>query len=201
MVALGLIKRLVARLALLVLSMVVLLAPAQGHTPAAGSDAAAVQRSEQRYQVPGVKVLTADGRARSLRSLIDDGRPVVLTFLYTSCTTVCPVTSHVIDEFVRALGSEAPQVNVVSVSIDPDHDTVARLAEHARSRGAQGSFVTGDPQSSEAVQRAFDAWRGDKMNHDAVIFLRAPASPVWVRLDGLVSPRRLLDEYRRLKPA
>lgn len=201
MVALGLFKRQVARLALLVLSMVVLLAPAQGHTPAAGSDAAAVQRSEQRYQVPGVKVLTADGRARSLRSLIDDGRPVVLTFLYTSCTTVCPVTSHVIDEFVRALGPEAPQVNVVSVSIDPDHDTVARLAEHARSRGAQGSFVTGDPQSSEAVQRAFDAWRGDKMNHDAVIFLRAPASPVWVRLDGLVSPRRLLDEYRRLKPA
>ncbi|MEX8493383.1 SCO family protein [Sphaerotilus sp.] len=178
-----------------------LVAPAQGHTSTAGADATAVHRSEQRYQVPTVKVLTADGRAQALRPLLDDGRPVVLTFLYTSCTTVCPVTSHVIDEFVRALGAEAPQVNVVSVSIDPDHDTVTRLAEHARSRRAQGTFVTGDPQSSETVQRAFDAWRGDKMNHDAVIFLRAPASPVWVRLDGLVSPRRLLDEYRRLKPA
>lgn len=161
----------------------------------------AVRRSEQTYQVPSVKVLTAEGRARPLRQLLDDGRPVVMTFMYSSCTTVCPVTSHVIDEFVRALGREAARVNVVSVSIDPDHDTVTRLAEHARSRGAQGSFVTGDPQSSEAVQRAFDAWRGDKMNHDAVIFLRAPASPVWVRLDGLVSPRRLLDEYRRLQPA
>lgn len=188
-------------LPLLWLSMVFLGTPAQGHAPQAGSDPAAVRRSEQRYQVPSVKVLTADGRAQALRPLIDDGRPVVLTFLYTSCTTVCPVTSHVIDEFVRALGPEALQVNVVSVSIDPDHDTVARLAEHARSRGGRGTFVTGDPQSSETVQRAFDAWRGDKMNHDAVIFLRAPASPVWVRLDGLVSPRRLLDEYRRLKPA
>lgn len=186
----------------LLLAGAFLAAPAHGHLPAAGSDAtAAVRRSEQRYQIPAVKVLTADGRAQALRPLIDDGRPVVLTFLYTSCTTVCPVTSHVIDEFVRALGPEALQVNVVSVSIDPDHDTVARLAEHARSRGARGTFVTGDPQSSETVQRAFDAWRGDKMNHDAVIFLRAPASPVWVRLDGLVSPRRLLDEYRRLKPA
>ena len=161
----------------------------------------AVRRSEQTYQVPSVKVLTAEGRARPLRQLLDDGRPVVMTFMYSSCTTVCPVTSHVIDEFVRALGSEAARVNVVSVSIDPDHDTVTRLAEHARTRGAQGTFITGDPQSSETVQRAFDAWRGDKMNHDAVIFLRAPASPVWVRLDGLVSPRRLLDEYRRLKPA
>lgn len=186
----------------LLLAVAFLAAPAHGHLPTAGSDAtAAVRRSEQRYQIPAVKVLTADGRAQALRPLIDDGRPVVLTFLYTSCTTVCPVTSHVIDEFVRALGPEALQVNVVSVSIDPDHDTVARLAEHARSRGARGTFVTGDPQSSETVQRAFDAWRGDKMNHDAVIFLRAPASPVWVRLDGLVSPRRLLDEYRRLKPA
>jgi len=161
----------------------------------------AVRRSEQTYQVPGVKVLTAEGRAKPLRQLLDDGRPVVMTFMYSSCTTVCPVTSHVIDEFVRALGSDAARVNVVSVSIDPDHDTVTRLAEHARSRGAQGTFITGDPQSSETVQRAFDAWRGDKMNHDAVIFLRAPASSVWVRLDGLVSPRRLLDEYRRLKPA
>ena len=161
----------------------------------------AVRRSEQTYQVPSVKVLTAEGRARSLRQLLDNGRPVVMTFMYSSCTTVCPVTSHVIDEFVRALGSDAARVNVVSVSIDPDHDTVARLAEHARTRGAQGTFVTGDPQSSETMQRAFDAWRGDKMNHDAVIFLRAPSSQVWVRLDGLVSPRRLLDEYRRLKPA
>ncbi|MBP8271275.1 MAG: SCO family protein [Sphaerotilus sp.] len=160
-----------------------------------------VRRSEHTYEVPSVKVLTAEGRARSLRQLLDNGRPVVMTFMYSSCTTVCPVTSHVIDEFVRALGSDAARVNVVSVSIDPDHDTVARLAEHARTRGAQGTFVTGDPQSSETMQRAFDAWRGDKMNHDAVIFLRAPSSQVWVRLDGLVSPRRLLDEYRRLKPA
>jgi protein SCO1/2 len=185
----------------LVMSMAGPVMSARGNEPATRPDATAVQRSEQRYQVPTVKVLTADGRAQALRPLLDDGRPVVLTFLYTSCTTVCPVTSHVIDEFMRALGPEAKQVNVVSVSIDPDHDTVARLAEHARSRGAQGRFVTGDPQSSETVQRAFDAWRGDKMNHDAVIFLRAPTSPVWVRLDGLVSPRRLLDEYRRLKPA
>lgn len=177
--------------------MVLLLALIGASAPAQD----AVRRSEQTYQVPSVKVLTAEGRAKPLRQLLDDGRPVVMTFMYSSCTTVCPVTSHVIDEFVRALGREAARVNVVSVSIDPDHDTVTRLAEHARSRGAQGTFITGDPQSSESVQRAFDAWRGDKMNHDAVIFLRAPASPVWVRLDGLVSPRRLLDEYRRLKPA
>jgi protein SCO1 len=160
-----------------------------------------VRRTEQTYQVPAVKLLAADGRPRLLRPLLDDGRPVVMTFMYSSCTTVCPVTSQVIDEFVRALGSEARQVNVVSVSIDPDHDTATRLAEHARSRGATGAFLTGDPQSAETVQRAFGAWRGDKMNHDPVVFLRAPASPVWVRLEGLVSPQRLLDEYRRLKPA
>jgi protein SCO1 len=171
---------------------------------AAHADSAAspgVRRTEQTYQVPAVKLLAADGRPRLLRPLLDDGRPVVMTFMYSSCTTVCPVTSQVIDEFVRALGSEARQVNVVSVSIDPDHDTATRLAEHARSRGATGAFLTGDPQSAETVQRAFGAWRGDKMNHDPVVFLRAPASPVWVRLEGLVSPQRLLDEYRRLKPA
>ena len=160
-----------------------------------------MKRSEQRYTLPPVQLVGADGKAKALHQVLDHDRPVVLTFLYTSCATICPVNSQVLTEFVQLLGPEAQRVNVVSVSIDPDHDTVTKLAQHARRRALSGAFYTGDPASSEAVQRAFDAWRGDKMNHEPVIFLRAAGQPTWVRLDGLVSPQRLLSEFRQLTPS
>jgi len=49
------------------------------------------------------------------------------------------------------------------------------------------------------VQRAFGAFRGDKMNHAPATFLRmgGPGKP-WVRLDGLVSASDIIHEYHKL---
>lgn len=161
----------------------------------------AVVRSEQRYTLPALRLQRADGKVLSLTDALADGRPVVMTFMYGSCATVCPITNQTLVAFEQALGPELARVNVVSISIDPDHDSVRRLAEHARRTGARGNFFTGDPAASEAVQRAFDAWRGDKANHQPVFLLSADPQRQWVRLDGLVLPDRLMVEFRRLRRA
>ena len=169
--------------------------------PRGAATADGVARSEHRYTLPALRLQRADGRVLTLSEALADGRPVVMTFMYGSCATVCPITNQTLVAFEQALGAELPQVNVVSISIDPDHDSVRRLAEHARRTGARGSFFTGDPAASEAVQRAFDAWRGDKMNHKPVFLLSANPQRQWVRLDGLVLPDRLMAEFRRLRRA
>ena len=178
-------------------SMVGTLVRAQG-MGAVGVRSDGVVRSERHYALPALRLQRADGQVLALKDALADGRPVVLTFMYSSCATVCPITNQTLVAFEQALGAELPRVNVVSISIDPDHDTVRRLATHARQTGAKGSFFTGDPAASEAVQRAFDAWRGDKMNHQPVFLLSADPLRHWVRLDGLVMPDRLLAEFRRL---
>ena len=48
-----------------------------------------------------------------------------------------------------------------------------------------------------AVQKSFDAYRGSKMRHEPLTFLRAAPSKPWVRLDGLMSAAQLLEEYKR----
>lgn len=177
---------------------------AWSQTPAALRGAGpgdAVVRSDQRYTLPALRLQRADGKVLTLTDALADGRPVVMTFMYGSCATVCPITNQTLVAFEQALGPELARVNVVSISIDPDHDSVRRLAEHARRTGARGSFFTGDPAASEAVQRAFDAWRGDKANHQPVFLLSADPQRQWVRLDGLVLPDRLMAEFRRLRRA
>src|ERR1700688_3969876 len=53
----------------------------------------ALQRSEGAYITPAVDVVRDDGKIVSLAAELDDGRPVVFTFVYTSCTTICPLSS------------------------------------------------------------------------------------------------------------
>ncbi len=158
----------------------------------------AVTRLTAAYSVPDIALVRADGAHVKLAQELDDGRPVLLDFIYTTCTTTCPVMSLTFAEVQRRLGPQAAKVKMVSVSIDPEEDTPRRLTEYAKHfrAGAQWTFYTGTVQASIAVQRAFDVYRGDKMNHvPATLFRTAPGQP-WVRLDGLATPDNLLGELR-----
>ena len=171
---------------------------AGGAAPALAAPPPDIQRSVRHYRVPEARVQAADGQVLTLKRALSDGRPVVLSFMFSSCLTVCPITNQTLVQFEALLGPERARVHVVSMSIDPDHDTVSRLADFARQTGASGSFYTSDPGTSEAIQRAFDVWRGDKMNHQPVFLLARDPDKDWVRLEGLVSPRILMKEYRAL---
>ena len=135
-------------------------------------------------------------RLRLLAHELDDGRPVLLDFIYTTCTTICPVMSQTFAEVQKRLGSEASKVKMMSVSIDPEEDTPARLTEYAKRyrAGGQWSFYTGTVEASIAVQRAFNVYRGDKMNHAPVTLYRAAPGQPWIRMDGFVTPGAVLAE-------
>ena len=47
------------------------------------------------YSLPKVALKTQDGKAVALPELIDDGRPVLLNFIYTSCTSICPPMAQI----------------------------------------------------------------------------------------------------------
>jgi protein SCO1/2 len=92
---------------------------------------------------------------------------------------------------------------MVSISIDPDHDTPARLKAYAEKfqAGADWQFLTGTRADTLAVQRAFDAYRGSKMNHAPLTLLRASSGSPWVRLDGFASASELVAEVKKLSAA
>jgi protein SCO1/2 len=159
-----------------------------------------VTRSAVEIAVPDLELVRDDGRKVRLPAEVDDGRPVLLTFIYTSCTAICPVITQTLTSFQERLGSESRLLHMMSISIDPEQDTPARLREYARQHdaGPQWQHYTGTTDASIAVQRAFNVYRGDKMNHTAVMFLRAAQGKPWVRLDGFATPSELMGEYRTL---
>ncbi|KVT71287.1 hypothetical protein WK58_16385 [Burkholderia ubonensis] len=150
------------------------------------------------YALPPVELVRDDGKTVSLVDELNDGRPVILTFIYTSCTTICPMISQTLERLQGELGSDRDKVHIVSISIDPEEDTPARLRAYAARFGAgpEWQHYTGTVDASIAAQRAFNVYRGDKMNHAPVAFLRAAPGRQWMRIDGFATPSELLAAYR-----
>jgi protein SCO1/2 len=157
------------------------------------------ERSLASYAVPDAKLMDMNGAVHPLReSLASDG-PVMMNFVFTSCAAICPAMSATFAQVQERLDPRRDNLRFVSISIDPEHDTPARLRDYAKKFGAgpKWQFLTGSVEASVAVQRAFGVYRGDKMGHDPVTFIRAAPGKPWVRLDGFARASDLIREYRR----
>lgn len=158
------------------------------------------KRSTADYKLPQISLVRADGKTVSFTDELNDGRAVALNFIFTTCSTTCPVTSGIFSQLQSNLRNYRDQVHLVSISTDPLQDTPAVLRGYAKKFGAgkEWQFYTGTVESSIAVQRAFDVYRGDKMNHTQVTLLRAAPGKPWLRIDGFASADELSRELREM---
>jgi protein SCO1/2 len=153
-------------------------------------------RSTVDYKIPDLKLVRDDDKTVVLRDELSDGRPVVLNFIYTTCTSICPVTSQTLADLQSKLGAARGSVHLMSISIDPEQDTPARLRDYAKKYGAgpEWQHYTGTLAASVAAQRAFAVYQGDKMSHAPVTLIRVSPASRWVRIDGFVTANQMLAE-------
>ena len=157
-------------------------------------------RSESNYALESIKLLRMDDTLVKLADEIGNNSPVLLNFIFTSCSTICPVLSSTFSDFQEKLGDEANNITMISISIDPQYDRPGKLREYAKlfNAGDQWKFYTGSNEQSISAQKAFGVYRGSKMNHIPLTFLKARASSKWIRLEGFTSSSDLLREFRNL---
>jgi protein SCO1/2 len=119
------------------------------------------------------------------------GRPIVLTFLYTHCPDVCPLTAAKLKRVVDDLGAQAQDVALVAVSTDPDNDDAASATAFAEQFGLGDRlhFLLGDrgalapvwaayyvhaaplPPDAPAEERAAAAYAGRTAVHTDALFV------------------------------
>jgi protein SCO1/2 len=158
------------------------------------------KRTVEKYTIPDVTLITQEGKEVHLKSILDSEKPVVLDFIYGTCTTICPILSVGYAHFQKELGPEADSVQLVSISIDPDNDTPELMRAYLQRYGAQPGWdiLTGKRENVVAVLTEFDAYVTNKMNHFPLTLLHAPGSDTWIRLDGLLSASDIMKEFKKL---
>lgn len=158
------------------------------------------QRSIETFSVPDVVLVNQDGQKVHLKSLLESDRPVVVDFIYGTCTTICPVLSAGYVNLQRKLGPDNQKVHLVSITIDPENDTPAILKDYlSRYRAKPGwDFLTGSRRDIDRVMKSFDAYFRNKMDHKPLTFIRSPENKHWVRLYGLLSSRDFMNECKEV---
>lgn len=159
---------------------------------------AALKRSVVELNIPASKLLRQDGSAAVAQKELASGKPTIVAFIYTSCTTICPMTSRIMSDVQDLLGASLENTRMASVSIDPEYDTPARLQAYAKNLGAapQWTHYTGSMANSVVVQKAFGAYQGDKMNHLPLMFINGGGKKTWVRLEGFPTAAQVVAELR-----
>ncbi len=157
-------------------------------------------RTVRKYELPEITLVDMNNDKVTLDSELNYGGPILVQFIFTTCPTICPALSGIFSAAQGKLKDDLDKLRMVSISIDPEYDTPARLKEYAQKfkAGAQWHFLTGRREDIHALQRALDAFRDTKMAHEPLTYLRASPQDAWVRLDGLMSAEDLASEYRQI---
>lgn len=152
--------------------------------------------STESYAVPDVELIDQSGTMVDLRSLLESDQPLALNFIFTTCTTICPVMTATFAHMRRELGDAGEELRLVSISIDPEYDRPETLQAYAEQfqAGSGWEFLTGDSADIVQVLRSFDSYAGSKMNHQPVTLLKSPGSSSWTRIEGLASGKDLAHE-------
>ncbi|MBY0439719.1 MAG: SCO family protein [Burkholderiales bacterium] len=140
------------------------------------------------------------------------GKVVLLFFGYVTCPDICPMTLANLQQAVARLSpDERRQVQVAFVTVDPERDTPAILAEYTAAFDLPAVGLTGTPeQIAELAGRYAAQYQRVEMpgsalryavNHSAAVYLIDPGGRLRLLLRHTAPPARFADEIRRLLKA
>ncbi len=83
------------------------------------------------------------------------GKVILLYFGYTNCPDVCPATLYNVDKILRRLGPLASQVQLLFVTVDPNRDSAATLAQYVALFGPNIIGLRGTPNQLFSLARRY----------------------------------------------
>jgi len=165
---------------------------------------AAAAASSVRVRFDDAVLTDQTGKARKLKSDLLADRIIVMDFVYTTCTTICPILSANMARVQDGLDAGARnEVTLVTISVDPARDTPARLREYGAKFGARPGWVwlTGPTGRVNEVLRGFDAYSPNFEDHPPQLLVGDTRTGEWTRFFGFADPKAVLARVAELRGA
>ena len=151
-------------------------------------------KGSESFLVPDVILTNQNGVKLRLRALLQTSKPVLLDFIYSSCTTTCPVLSAGYANVQNRFAPDSQKVQLISISIDPEKDTPQVMKDYLKRYHAQAGweFLTGN---ADDIGKVLLAFRANEMNDNFFTLVRAPLTDKWTRVLGRLNATELQEGY------
>ena len=168
----------------------------QSMTSARQSEASQKAQSYTTMTIPDVEVIDQYGKRVRFYTDLVKGKVVVINFIFTTCTYVCPMQGASFSRLQSALGDRiGKDVYLISVSTDPVTDTAEKLkAWGAKFEAKQGwRLVTGEKTQMDKLLLALTGDSARKGEHSAIALVGSDDKRRWLRTYGLEGPQRMIE--------
>ncbi len=152
---------------------------------------------------PNVILLTQDNQPVRFYDDMLKGKVVVISFMFTTCTSLCPMTTAHLASVQEQLGERLGRdVFIISISVDPANDTPAALKKFAESFKAKPGwfFLTGDKENIRMVRAKLGINGEDKMQHTGMVILGNEATGQWRKMPAWQNPIEITNAVKTLIP-
>ena len=184
-------------------------AKSKGKCPKCGMDLRLVDQKEaaadyslashevgRQMNIPDVELLDQNGRKVHFYTDLVKGQTVVINFIFTTCTTICPPLGATFARVQKELGDKVGRdVRFISISVDPATDTPERLkAWGAKFHAGDGwTFVTGNKPQVDELLRVLGASSARREDHSPTVLIGNDAQGAWTRTYGLANTGQLVQ--------
>jgi protein SCO1 len=154
---------------------------------------------------PEFTLTNQDGKRLALKDL--RGKVLAITFIFASCADTCPLLTAKMAGIQNKLGNTfGPQVNFVSITVDPERDTPEVLKRYAQAHKANPTgwaFLTGTTAEIRDVAKRYGIYykkmpRGD-VDHTFLTSLVDQNGTLRVQYMGVkFNPDEMLRDIRSL---
>jgi len=151
-----------------------------------------------------LELVTQDGKRVKFKSEVIGDKLVAMTFIFTSCTTICPVYNAIFSRLQPLLGERlGSEVILVTLTVDPTTDVPARMKKEAEKYQAKPGwyYLTGKKGNVDQVLEGLDAYFADFTQHPPMALVGDGKTGTWKRYTGFPKPEQLLAMIDELKAA
>ncbi|GAC1362475.1 MAG: hypothetical protein NVS2B12_15210 [Ktedonobacteraceae bacterium] len=150
---------------------------------------------------PNFQLTDQTGRSVSLAQF--KGKPVVLTFLYTHCPDVCPLTAERLHATMLKLGGQAQNVGILAVSTDPKRDTAAEALKFSLAHNMQDywHYLIGTQQELAPIWTEYSIYakqQQQNVNHTMALYVIDKQGRERVFLSDDFTPDQMANNLRIL---
>jgi protein SCO1/2 len=153
---------------------------------------------------PNVLLRTQDNKPVQFFSDLLKGKTVLINFVFTTCTGVCPTMTTNLRKVQDQLGERVGNdIIMISVTVDPAVDTPETLKKYALTFDVKPGwyFLTGPPADVELVLRKLGGFVQDKNDHTNLLIVGNVESGNWIKVFALARPAEIVAEIIKLAPS
>jgi protein SCO1 len=124
------------------------------------------------------------------------GKTVIVNAFFTTCTSVCPPMNRNMEKIQEAFGDRVGRdVFLVSITVDPEVDTPARLKEYAQKfhAGPGWIFLTGKKENLDWALYKLGQYVERKDDHKTIFIIGNEPTGLWKKAFGMANVAELVQ--------